>query len=70
VGFGDPNDPNIIREDLIYYKLTTHYRIKITLEGGERKAFVWKRTNHTGIGEEMPSKLSMKNSKLIDEQTE
>jgi hypothetical protein len=68
VGFGDSNDPNIIWEDLKRYKLKNHYRIEMTL--GIRKAFVWKRTNHTPIGEDMPSMLSTKNFKLIDEQTE
>ena len=70
VGFGDSNDPNIVWEDLQRYKLTTHYRIEVTLNGGTRKAFVWKRTNHTPIEDDMPSKLSTKNFKLIDEQTE
>lgn len=69
VGFGDANDANIVWEDLKRYKLTTHYQIEMTL-GGARKAFVWKRTNHTPVGDDMPSKLSTKNFKLIDEQTE
>lgn len=70
VGFGDSNDPNIVWEDLKRYKLTTHYRIEMTLDGGARKAFVWKRTHNTPIGVDVPSKLSTKNFKLIDEQTE
>jgi hypothetical protein len=70
IGFGDSNNPNIVWEDLMRYKLTTHYRIEMTLDGGVRKGFVWKRTNHAAIGNEMPSKLSTKSFKLIDEQTE
>lgn len=70
VGFGDPNDPNIIWEDLKRHKLTTHYRMEVTLNYGTRKAFVWKRTNHTPIGDDKPSMLSTKNFKLIDEHTE
>lgn len=70
IGLGDPNDPNIVWEDLTRYKLTTHYRFEITLETGERRAFVWKRTNHVGIGEDKPSRLGTKNFKLQDELTE
>jgi hypothetical protein len=72
IGFGDPNNPNIIWEDLKRYKLTNHYRMEMTLDNNEgiRKAFVWKRTNHTPIGDDMPAMLSTKNFKLIDEQTE
>lgn len=70
VGFGDPNDPNIIWEDLKRHKLTSHYRIEIALNGGARKSFMWKRTHNTPIGDDAPSKLSTKNFKLIDEQTE
>jgi hypothetical protein len=70
IGFGDHKDPNIVWEDLIRHKLTTHYRFELTLPSGERKAFVWKRTNSVGIGEEAPSKVSSKNFKLLDDQTE
>lgn len=72
IGFGDPNNPNIIWEDLKRYKLTNHYRMEMTLNTNEgiRKAFVWKRTNHTPIGDDKPSMLSTKNFKLIDEETE
>jgi len=70
VGLGDPDQPNIPWEDLIRHKLTTHYRFEMTLENGERRAFVWKRTNSVGIGGESPSKLSARNFKLLDEQTE
>lgn len=44
--------------------------MEVTLNYGTRKAFVWKRTNHTPIGDDMPSTLSTKNFKLIDEHTE
>ncbi|KAJ6043023.1 uncharacterized protein N7446_001219 [Penicillium canescens] len=70
VGLGNPDDPNIAWEDLTRHKLTTHYRFEITLDTGERRAFIWKRTNTVGIGEEKPSKISSKNFKLQDEQTE
>ncbi|KAJ5998168.1 hypothetical protein N7522_009828 [Penicillium canescens] len=70
VGLGNPDDPNVAWEDLTRHKLTTHYRFEITLDTGERRAFIWKRTNTVGIGEEKPSKISSKNFKLQDEQTE
>lgn len=69
VGLGDSDDPNIAWEDLIRHKLTTHYRFENTVNNGERRAFVWKRTNTVGIGDEKPSKLSSRNFKLQDEQT-
>lgn len=69
VGLGNPNDPNVAWEDLMRHKLTTHYRFEITLNSGERRAFVWKRTNSVGIGEEKPSKIGSKNFKLQDERT-
>ncbi|EAU39531.1 predicted protein [Aspergillus terreus NIH2624] len=70
VGLGNPEDPNTVWEDLMRHKLTTHYRFEITLQTGERRAFVWKRTNSVGIGEETPSKIGAKNFKLQDELTE
>lgn len=75
IGLGDPDDPNIVWEDLIRHKLTTHYRFEITLEGDDRRSlkrqtFVWKRTNSVGIGEDKPSKLSSKCFKLQNESTE
>ncbi|CEO60255.1 hypothetical protein PMG11_04890 [Penicillium brasilianum] len=70
VGFGDPNDSDIVWEELKRYKLTNHYRIEMTLHAGARKTFVWKRTHSTPIGDDVPSKLSTKNFKFIDEQTE
>ncbi|OGE47211.1 hypothetical protein PENARI_c055G03588 [Penicillium arizonense] len=69
VGLGNPNDPNVAWEDLTRHKLTTHYRFEIALNSGERRAFVWKRTNSVGIGEEKPSKIGSKNFKLQDERT-
>ncbi|KAJ5086550.1 hypothetical protein NUU61_007857 [Penicillium alfredii] len=64
VGLGDPADPNIAWEDLIRHKLTTHYRFEISLgDAGERRAFVWKRTNSVGIG----GKRRRGNFKLLDE---
>ncbi|KAJ5091009.1 hypothetical protein N7532_009693 [Penicillium argentinense] len=70
VGLGNPDDPNVAWEDLTRHKLTTHYRFEITLDSGERRAFIWKRTNSVGIGEEKPSKISSRNFKLQDDQTE
>ncbi|KAL2865260.1 uncharacterized protein BJX67DRAFT_383000 [Aspergillus lucknowensis] len=72
VGLGDPNRDarNVVWEDLIRHKLTTHYRFEITLPGGERRAFVWKRTNSVGIGDDKPSFLGTRSFKLQDERTE
>lgn len=70
IGLGNPDDPNSSWEDLTRHKLTTHYRFEMTLETGERRAFVWKRTSNVGIGEEKPSKIGTKNFKLQDEVTE
>lgn len=70
IGLGDPErDANIPWEDLTRHKLTTHYRFEITLPGGERQAFIWKRTSSVGIGDEKPSRLSTKNFKLQDERS-
>src|SRR5205823_5635429 len=35
----------------------------------ERKAFLWKRTHSIGVGDSMPTKLSMRNFKLVEENT-
>jgi hypothetical protein len=74
IGLGRADDPNIAWEDLTRHKLTTHYRFEITLQDNgsglpRRKAFVWKRTNSVGIGEDKPSKLSSRNFKLQDGET-
>ncbi|KAK2756102.1 hypothetical protein FQN54_005509 [Arachnomyces sp. PD_36] len=72
---GDPKDTNAIWEDLTKENTLDHskYRWEMTIPGhgygGERKAFLWKRTHSVGVGDSKPGKLSTRNFKLVDEVT-
>ncbi|KAI9928459.1 hypothetical protein ASPWEDRAFT_38690 [Aspergillus wentii DTO 134E9] len=73
VGLGDPKDPNnIVWEDMYRNTLKKiSYTYETLLPGvdghHERRTLNWKRTCSYGIGEDMPSKASARNFKLIDE---
>jgi hypothetical protein len=81
VGLGDPKDPNNVIWEALTKENWDHskYRWEMTIHSqktmyaggglGERKAFLWKRTHHVGIGNSMPSMLSERNFKLEDAQT-
>lgn len=70
---GNPDDPNAIWEDLKKESTVDHskYRWEMAIggHGGERKAFLWKRTHTVGVEDSKPSKLSSRNFKLVDEAT-
>lgn len=75
LALGDPDDvTNTQWEDMIKQS-TIHlkYRFEMTIPGedgrGERRAFVWKRTQSVTVEDTKPFRLSTRSLKMIDERT-
>ncbi|KAL4878278.1 hypothetical protein BJY04DRAFT_196138 [Aspergillus karnatakaensis] len=75
VGLGDPQQTGaMVWEDLQCQNMTmTKYRWQMSVPtphgGSERRWFVWKRTHSHGADGDSPAFFSLRNFKLLDEQT-
>jgi hypothetical protein len=66
IGLGDPAGIDIRWEDMKRESLrASAYRWEMELNR-ERRAFVWKRTRTVGVDNQAPSKMSVRNWKLVD----
>lgn len=77
LGIGNPDNMNTVQwEDMTKEVLhKPKYRLEMTLQHGagrnasERRTFLWKRTRSVGVEDATPSKWTVRNYKLVDEQT-
>ncbi|CAG8030818.1 unnamed protein product [Penicillium salamii] len=78
IGVGNPDDmSNVQWEDMTKELLhKPKYRLETTVPCGsdqshsERRSLVWKRTRSVGVDGETPSRLTVRNYKLVDERSE
>lgn len=77
LGIGNPDDmSNVQWEDMTKELLhKPKYRLEMTVQHGadqtpgERRKFLWKRTRSVGVEDSAPSRWSIRNYKMVDEQT-